>query len=320
LITSINDLRDRIPDLQNLVGLLEAPIDPTHPRLAYIRFRENEPQDKQFAMLLGELLTSYAIPLQRRVNAGSTVADSSTGGDLRAAIRLHKEAVKLFLDYNAANPARFGEVGEVIAFAIASEFLEAPQIASKMTLKTNSQMPLHGTDGLHVRLATDGSMFFYLMESKLAPDANTGIKAFCESAKKFRDDPDAKVNEIRIVTNLSNLDALTGPARAEALAYFDGYDSSKGLMRRDRHVGALTYTEKAYTKSIPIDDKAPASAHEDHFRSLYAAEQVAHNVRLEKHAKEFGLPLGEYVVFTLAVPDMLKIKEYFAEELGGNIR
>ena len=231
---SINDLRDKIPDLHNLVGQLPLPSNSAHPRLAFVRFRENEPQDRQFANLLGELLTNYAIPLRRRVDASSAMAGSPTGGDMRAANRLHKEAIKLFLDYSAANPGRFGEVGEVIAFAIASEFLEAPQIASKMTLKTNSQMPLHGADGLHVRQAADGSMFFYLMESKLAPDANTGIKAFCESAKTFKDDPKAKVNEIRIVTNLSNLDALEGQARTDALAYFDGYDSSNSLSRRDR--------------------------------------------------------------------------------------
>lgn len=239
---------------------------------------------------------------------------------MRAANKLRKEAVKLFLDYNAENPARYGEVGEVIAFAIASEFLEAPQIASKMTLKTNAQMPLHGADGLHARQAADGSMFFYLLESKLAPDANTGIKAFCESAKKFKDDPNAKINEIRIATNLSNLDVLEGQARADALAYFDGYDSSKSLSRRDRHVGALTYTESAYASTIPIDDTAPASAHEDHFKSLYLAEQAKHNKRLEKHSQDFGLALGEYVVFALAVPDILKIKQYFAEEIGGTIR
>lgn len=319
MTASINDLRDQIPDLHNLVGQLSIPPNPGHPRLAYIRFRENEPLDRQFASLLGELLTNYAIPLKRRVDASTAMVGSSTGGDMRAANRLRKEAIKLFLDYNAANPGRFGEVGEVIAFAIASEFLEAPQIASKMTLKTNAQMPLHGADGLHARQAADGSMFFYLMESKLAPDANTGIKAFCESAKKFKDDPDAKVNELRIVTNLSNLDALEGQARADALAYFDGYDSSMSLSRRDRHVGALTYTESAYSDTIPIEDRAPPSVHEDHFKSLYAAEQPKHNGRLEKHAKDFGLTLGEYVVFILAVPDILKIKQYFAEELGGTI-
>lgn len=42
-----------------------------------------------------------------------------------------------------------GEPGELIAFVILEAFFQAPQIACKMYLKTNENMPVHGS--VHIK-------------------------------------------------------------------------------------------------------------------------------------------------------------------------
>jgi hypothetical protein len=182
-------------------------------------------------------------------------------------------------------------------------------------------MAYHGADGLHARKNSDGSITFYFLESKLAPDANTAAAEFCKSVAKFGSDRKAKVNELRIVMNLSNLDALEGEAREEALSYFDSYSPrSSSLKRRERHVGSLVYTEKAYGKRLPVDDSKPVEIHENNFVSHYMPMQAKHEATLLRHALASSVSLTECIVFFFAIPGIAELKKAFAEANGGHIR
>src|SRR3546814_2556394 len=60
--------------------------------------------------------------------------------------------------------------------------LRAPQLVAKMSLKTNSQMPVHGSDGIHFRLEKPGGeLRLFWGESKCYQSVEQAILRAAES-------------------------------------------------------------------------------------------------------------------------------------------
>jgi Cap4 SAVED domain len=315
-------LQEEIVGIANLVG----EIDPEHSdshvlRLLHLRFREDEPLISEFVDLLSDHLVNYAVPLSKRREAALRDVSSPSGGNLSFSQRLRREAVKTLIAYSEQTKARYGEVGELISYVIAAHFLRAPQIGSKLALKTSSEMPVHGVDGLHIRAERDGTVTFFTLESKLAPTAAQASREFCASASGYMLSKKQRENELRLVTDFSNLDALEGDARQQAKAYFNVYgDTDVALRRREMHVGSLVYSEDHYSSTLPKDPKRPITIHEDNFRALYQSRLSQHKKNLVNQAEAQSLRLDGCAVFFLAIPSVDDLKKLFAESNNGHIR
>jgi len=284
------------------------------PRLLFLRMQEHTPQIDALAELLVDQLVNYVIPLHKRREASAQSNKSATGGDMAAASRLRREAKRLLVSYNEKHPGRYGEVGELIAYVVAVRYLGAAQLGAKMALKTSSEMPVHGVDGLHGNQADDGSVFFYLLESKLTPDATDASREMVESIAEYQADRGRMLNELRLVSDLSNLDSLKGEAREAAKSFFNSYTGDGShLRRRDIHVGSLVFSESAFNHKLPRDHKKPPEIHEQHLENLYAAKHEAFSKNLKNQADAKGVDLGGCIVFLVAIPDVNEFKRIFAE-------
>src|SRR3546814_10487872 len=71
-----------------------------------------------------------------------------------AVSQLNQRALALFKRVRKASN-RSGEAGELLLYLLTEWILGAPQIIAKMGLKTNPQMPVHGSDGVHVRVRSE---------------------------------------------------------------------------------------------------------------------------------------------------------------------
>ncbi|UDM51955.1 DUF1837 domain-containing protein [Cupriavidus sp. MP-37] len=307
-------LLDPIDGVDNVLKEVVAnpPLD--SPRLLFLRMRENEPQVNQFAELLTDQLVNYVVPLSKRQDANADGSQSRTGGDTAAAMRLRREAVRLLVKYSEANKARYGEIGELISYVVAVRFLGAAQIGAKMALKTSSEMPVHGVDGLHARANDDGTVTFYLLESKVIPDATDATRDMLKSVAEYQADYGRRLNELRLVGDLSNLDALQGAQRDAAKSFFNSYaGNGSHLLRRDIHVGSLVFNEDAYKNKLPRDRSKPITMHEDHFEVLYSAKHGVFGKNLSRQALDKSIDLGGCIVFLLAIPDVNELKRVFAE-------
>nr|WP_254213198.1 DUF1837 domain-containing protein [Burkholderia multivorans] len=275
--------------------------------------REHEPQIHELAELLSDQLVNYAIPLAKRQKAFLSGSASNTGGDMAALQRLQREAKRLLVSFNEKNLGRYGEVGELVSYVVAVHFLGAAQIAAKMALKTSSEMPVHGVDGLHARMEADGSVTFFLLESKVIPNATDASREMLKSVAEHQAGRKRQLNELRLVSDLSNLDSLEGEAREAAKSYFNAYASNGNyLMRRDVHVGSLVFSESSYQDRLPRDFTKPMTIHEEHLESLYAAKHDSFTATLKKQADDQGIDLGGCVVFLIAIPDVNEFKRIFA--------
>lgn len=315
---ALNALRDTPGTRQFLAKCpAGAQLKPSPPiALIYPRFKEDEPDLQALAEFLWLQAINYVIPLHKRQQAADRASQSATGGDLAHSARLLAETKRTFIEFNKKHPHRASEVGELLAYLIALEELKAGQLASKMALKTNGNMPIHGLDGVHASFE-NGIMVLYFLESKLASSANAGVKEYAESVAGFAGNRKQYLVEYSIISDLSNLQALGEADKIAALEYLDVYGEKKGH-RLERLVGVICYTEmKHFAEKLgKSKDRAPAE-HEAYFESKLSAEYEHHQDAAIKHLQNNGVDVSDCEVYFIAVPDVNKLREMFYQVMYG---
>ncbi|MGN9432122.1 HamA C-terminal domain-containing protein [Pseudomonas syringae] len=289
--------------------------DATHPRttLLHVKFSEDKPQVDRMAGFLWGQCVNYALSRRRRLAFKQKLLDS-TGADLSEIPNLVDVVKNVFIKFRKEYPSRASEVGEVLAYCVATQHLKAAQMAAKVSLKTSSNMPVHGLDGIHASVE-NGVLTIYFLESKLSGSANSGAKEYAESIAGFLNDEKQYLHEYSLVGDLGNLDTLEGEARTLALAHFDVMGNPE-IQRRERSVALICYSEKKHFKnSIPIADGSP-DIHEKHFSENYAKDLDHHQTAASKHLKNNGVDPRKCQVFFVAVPDVNKLREKFYEAMG----
>lgn len=286
----------------------------------YLRFKEAIPDEAGLAEIVYHQLVNYAIPRKKIKELIERSQENPL--DLSLHSKIFEEAKRAFIRYDskATGPManiRYGEIGEVIAFCVASHFLTAGQVAAKMALKTNSEMPVFGLDGIHVRGEADGTITVFFMEAKVVGDAESGAKQYAESAGGFDNDRKHKLNEQRIARDLSNFDMFEGALREAALNYFDPYGQASANVR-ERFVGVVVYSEPLFATKIPVNDSTPLYAHEQHFVKNFEGLFGDFKSALEKALKSNNAELGRCRAFFLAVPDAKNLKKLFAQQIAND--
>ena len=277
--------------------------------LLHVRFKEDQVMVDQLVTHLWRQSVTYALPkakvrqYQKRIKSDPTVAV-----EMVAAVK------SAFMDFNKKYPHRADEVGEVLAYCICLEYLKAAQIAAKMALKTSSNMPVHGLDGIHAAFEDD-AVTVYFLEAKLSKSEKLATKMYVDSVADFATDKKQYLREYSIVSDLGNFDALQGKQREIALKYFDIL-GNPDMKLRERFVGVLCYSEKAvYADSIPVS-KGPVDKHEKHFAKKFLAKVPAMQVAAAKALKAKGLDPAKSKLFFVAVPDADKLRELFHMEMA----
>ncbi|MBW8038656.1 MAG: DUF1837 domain-containing protein [Planctomycetes bacterium] len=139
------------------------------------------PRVKDFAKFIGNRITDFAIPrseIQRALN------EAIKTGSATPTAKLNAKAQKLF-----TRLPQSGEGGEVLLSVLAETVLRLPQMFTKMVLKTNTEMHVHGSDGIHVGVnKSNGNLALYWGESKLHGNAAQAAReCFASIAPFLRD-------------------------------------------------------------------------------------------------------------------------------------
>lgn len=127
----------------------------------------------KLARKLANQVVDYCIPRSR-------VDEARAVGSTEALMALQHEAVELFVKADMS-----GEAGELLLYLLLEVVLELPQLLCKMPLKTNTQVHVHGTDGIHGEMLPDGRLALYWGEAKLHASATRAIDACFESLVPF---------------------------------------------------------------------------------------------------------------------------------------
>lgn len=291
--------------------------------LLHVAFKEDEPDIHSLAEIACDQVINYVIPKRKIKQAADASAKTPFDASIWSA--LQREARAAFIRYNenslAKSPnassdsnTRYAEIGEVIAFCLACHYLEAGQVAAKMALKTNSQMPGYGVDGIHARAEDDGTLTVFFLEAKMVNDAKSGMTQYLDSSTKFYSDRRQKANEQRIARDLSNFDILESAAKDAAIDYFNPYNGSSSRVR-ERFVGVIIYDEELYKNKLPLSDTEPLDIHEKHFVSKYIALHPdlldSCRTKLTNRDSEHA----RYRAYYIAVPSTSELKRLFSEAM-----
>lgn len=214
--------------------------------------------------------------------------------------RLEQEARELFVDGDGT-----GEGGELLLFLLIEQVLKLPQLLAKMTLKTNSNVHVHGSDGVHAKLGDDGVLDLYWGESKLYKSSSDAFTDCFTSIGPFLGaDGDARRRDLLLVRE--NLNVQQDDLAAYLVQYFDE-TNSKALQVRWNGVCLIGFDYPTYPDIKKL-------ANDQAFEITKAAErwQKAILDRLEKNA----LLEVNIDVFCIPFPDVDAMRKIVRKKLG----
>jgi hypothetical protein len=309
-------LKDKVV-LSRHVAVAASSADPSTPdtTLMHVRLQENLPNVHNLSEYLWNRAAYYALSRKRRQEFRDQVS-ADPEADLEIAALIVRATRDAFVEFREANPNRASEVGELLAYCIAIEQLDAAQLAAKMSLKTNSNMPVHGWDGIHATVE-DGFLVIYFLESKLSQSANAGAADFAVSVAKFFKDKKQYRREYAIVRDLGSFDSLDPATRDVALRYFDVLNSADVVQKKERYVGVVLYSDDKAFKSIPPVAKGQGPGfHEKALGESLAKHLSHHQDAALKHLEKEGADPGKCRLYFVAVPDTAEVRKLFYDAMG----
>lgn len=150
-----------LPDLEGEIDLLLGNFERLSPRIrhldfelknigekisircSYISIRDEKITFDDFISAVSKHIISFCLP-RRKIKSVRDKMQLADHAEATALMEdLSKEARKLFIKAKMGS-ARSGEAGEIVLYILNEWILKAPQIVSKMYLKTNNNMPVHG--------------------------------------------------------------------------------------------------------------------------------------------------------------------------------
>jgi len=178
----------------------------------------------------------FCVPRSRIQHAATKMTET---GSPSYFARLEKQAKELFVDADGT-----GEGGELLLFLLMERVLKLPQLLAKMSLKTNSNMHVHGSDGVHAQIGTDGVLELSWGESKLYGDISKAIKDCFESIAPFLADIDeSRKRDLLLIRDNLNVD--NEELATHVLEYFDE-TNSKSLDVRWHGVCLIGFNYASY--------------------------------------------------------------------------
>lgn len=150
-------------------------------RFHYLKFDGNKkPMVKALANTLYTYIIDYCLSSKNRDEALTTQQSALLVKEARGLFR-HPEITE-------TSPDKTGEAGEALLYFLMEAVLKAPQMVSKMELKTNHKDEVKGSDGIHARWNSElGIVDFYFGESKLYQSVSDALNSALKSVNDFHE-------------------------------------------------------------------------------------------------------------------------------------
>lgn len=277
-------------------------------RCSYISFRDGVPTFDEFIEVVAEHTTAFCLPRTELTQANANI-QSDPKASARIWTALANKARGLFIRAKKGSN-RSGEAGEIVLYILNEWILAAPQIVSKMYLKTNNNMPVHGTDGIHARYdSVKEKLIIFWGESKCHKTLASALSSALTSIKEFIDDAHER-REVDIVSKYMDVDELDDDAKSAILSYLDPYSESSN--DRITVFSCLLVFEHA---GYYDDDIAPEEL-EAHF--VEDVNTVANDfiANIRNAVKDRGLSARRFEFFLMPVPSVQDFRDKFQSKIG----
>ncbi len=273
----------------------------------YLAFRDGRPTLDELISALEPKLVGFCLP-RSEINAAIDPSTPATPQEVLERISaLAGRARRLFIKTRVAT-GRSGEAGELLLYLLTEWVLAAPQLIAKMSLKTNAQMPVHGSDGIHVRYdETERTLLLFWGEAKVHQSITQAVAAAANSMGTFYRDQLAA--EIVLVKAHHHMADLPTEAREVLLDYLDPY-SEQSNSRKDVSTCLIMFDFDAALEALP------AAEREGIFRTALdrAIEKAIRD--FDAAATAAGIQQHNVELFFLPVPSVEKFRQAFQKLIG----
>lgn len=279
-------------------------------RCSYVSFRDGEITFNEFMDAVSNTIIPFCLPRQQILQATEKMKSTNDHVTIsRTMSELHEKARGLFIKAKKGSH-RSGEAGEIVLYILNEWVLKAPQIVSKMYLKTNNNMPVHGTDGIHAKFDQNlNKLIVYWGESKCHKTISSGLKDALASIKEFIDSGHEK-REIEIVSDHLDLGKQGAEAQEAILQYLDPY--TKQSNERITVFSCLLVFDAPKLK--------PATKGTDGIEAAFikdvnkAVESFIGSIK--KSTDETGLGSKRFEFFLVPVPSVQAFRDEFQTRIG----
>lgn len=279
-------------------------------RLHFPAFRQGKTTINELVELAWLHLTPFALT-RKEIDAVRKLQSTLPFEDFLIKItQLNDAAARLFIRAHKATN-RNGEAGELLLYLLTEWILGAPQIMAKMTLKTDSQMPVHGADGVHVRYCSETArLLLYWGESKMYSDVGAAITAAATSIAKSLE-PEELSHELQLVQRNIDFTGLGAVGRTALLRYLDPHEEEYN-QRKDVITCLIGFNFDGFQKASAGGDQGA----EDAFRALAKEKLAAVAPKVSAAFKAAGLDSQDVELFFFPLPAVQEFRDLFQARIG----
>lgn len=305
---SVKSIADKVavegPDFSQCINVVEHNLEitgiETTVRFHCLKFDGNKkPMVKALADTLYAYIIDYCLSAKNRNEALNP----------RQSALLTKEARRLFRhpEIKDDSPDKTGEAGETLLYFLMEAVLKAPQIVSKMELKTNHKDEVKGSDGIHARWNPELEMVdFYFGESKLYKKVSDALTSALKSVNDFHD---IKMYEHEFGMATKHFKYADEEVRREISNLF--INGNAGPNVRVNHACLIGYDYKGY-------EACCSEAHRD-LKNKFESELLLSGKKivglLQKKLDVFEKKYLVFDVFFLPFPSVVDFRNAFNEAL-----
>jgi hypothetical protein len=276
----------------------------------FLPFRGGQPTVEEFVNLLSFKLVPFCLHRKYISGVQGKWAGLAPAKIHQSAIQLQQRAIDLFKRAHK-NTNRNGEFGELIAYLLIESVLKAPQFVAKMSLKTSPQMPVHGSDGIHISYDEEAEeLRLYWGESKCYSSVNAAIKNATTSVAdnlQFQ----KMSHELFLVEQYFDQAGFPEKFREAILSFLDPYDENYNK-RADVSVVLIAFDFAVYAK---IKSLKPNEVEQKFVSELRAALKL-YARQLDKLLKEQGVTQHNMEVLFLPLPSVDQMRSLFQDKIG----
>ncbi|WP_260426832.1 DUF1837 domain-containing protein [Burkholderia sp. Bp9142] len=277
----------------------------------YPAFRNGKPTvGPLIEMLMGEI-TAFCIAKEERRKA--KLADKNLPYDAPAMDRLARRARRLFMDARQ-NQSRSGEGGELLLFVLIEHFLQAPIVLSKMRLKTNANMPVHGTDGVHAFWDDERNTLVTVFgESKLHKSFSSAVADAAESLEEFVKNVGGRYDhELLLTLNHIDLDGFPNDIKEYLIKFLNPFETEEGNRRLERFAVLVGFDAKQYNEVASLSLQEA----EEKFRQLYESGAKKAIGTASSNLSTRGIDLASVDLFMFPIPSVDDFRSQFERALS----
>lgn len=282
----------------------------------YLSFRDGLPTVTEFVDYLKWQMVPFCIPRRDRIAVENELEKATDFAEkTRLVTGVFEKAKSLFIKAQKQQK-KAGEPAELILFVLLEWALKAPQLVSKMYLKTSVEMPVHGSDGIHACLDSDGkTLLLYFGESKMYEQISGALDAAFDSIMEFSV-AQKESREVDIVRDHINLGEDQDALKNALLSYLNPYTRNGDLANERRTVFAcyIGFDTPHYEKIAALDPNKI----EDEFKKL-VNERLPEILGLLKSrlAKNDVININ-FQFFLMPFPSVADFRKSFFNHVGIN--